>query len=268
VSAPATPGNPVTESHLLGIAGLGISLVLLRLVAVTGYDLTASQRILSALNIGQLVNILLGWALAHPSWVGYIAALFTVLLAANVPPSWHAVLGSHVRECLAACAFLFVSWRLDGRGPLLLGAGGLIVVVAIKVHRDRGNQACPRAESLLALYAVAMYAGLAGLTAAAALDPTPWVSAERIESHRYTGAGYVLGMTGGRLVVLTRDKHVLYLPASAFPGDELAALAGSPPVATSTTGPTSPSTSVSPSGASTRPAIPQLTTAATATTTP
>jgi hypothetical protein len=211
--------SSTSQRRLLSVAALGTCFVVLRLAAVTHFDLGDSFRILPALNFGQLINIVLGWALAHPGVVGAAAAAFAALAAAYVPLRLSDALSRHLTDLLVAIAFAVLAIRIGGVPAYATLILGMAYVLSLKILQARRSKSDSLVEGMLALYSLLTLALMVTLTILAAIDDTPWVPREPIASISYTGPGYAFGTYADQLVVMTESRDVLYLPKRSFTGN-------------------------------------------------
>lgn len=217
------PASPLVSRNLVSllVRGGGISagvlavLVLLRVVAVSGWHWHTAAAVAETIDLADIATIGLGTVFEQPILTGVVAAVAMPLTIVQL----YRRLRQEPTSAVGAVLLLIVESVVGGvlivsRHQWWLPIIAVVVFAALVLGENVIEQRLWRPRIRLTVQVLgAMAVGTSLLLAA--VVPTPWVPRERIVTTDGAFDGYVLETQAGFLKVLIREKHdLLILPVS------------------------------------------------------
>ncbi len=217
-AAPPDRGHPSRLGTEAGIAtGVAVLVVLLRILAIAGYDWDVAFAITHTVDLDDLPALMLGTLMGDHA----LAAAALGLLVPVVAFAWWRRARHRPEAAIAVLVLVAICLSLalttDGWWVLPL----LAAVTSALLLASRADVSRPAGRVLrLAVERVGLLSVVV-LLVAAATSRTPWVPKERIETTSGVLTGWVLATDPGFLKVLDADgRHLLILRAGEVRGRE------------------------------------------------
>lgn len=217
-----------TNLTSLVVRGGGISvgilavLVLLRVVAVSGWSWHTAAAVAETIEISDVATIGLGTVFEQPILTGLVVAIALPLTIV--------ILARRLREDTESAvvpALLIVAEVVTGltlvisQGQWWVPVIAVVMLTGLIVGESAVEQHVWRPRIRLTVQVLLVVAVATSLLLAAVV-PTPWVPRERIVTTDDTFEGYVLETQAGFLKVLNREKHeLLILPVTDVESREI-----------------------------------------------
>ncbi|AEF41155.1 hypothetical protein [Hoyosella subflava] len=209
-------GHAHKESSNSGVVltGTGVLFLflLLRLLAVSGYDWHIAFAVIHTVDLNEGFAILIGTLMAEPTFTGIALAVLLPLALLRLlwPMAGHNRVSGLVLLAVLVTAFvsLIATHHLWWLVAVAIAIGFVVALLELMRHHDRLHEA-----GVFLLHRIGLVTG-AFLLALAALVTTPWVPLEEITLTDETIRGYVMETSPGFLKILTEaDREFLIIPS-------------------------------------------------------